>query len=80
MLVIARLVRCSPSQQDDAVVVLPQSRTPPSSPRQVGWRLRERLKLTTVKSNGVFVVPSTERAKVEALAARYGIPLDNRSA
>lgn len=57
-----------------------ESRTPPSSPRQVGWRLRERLKLTTVKSNGVFVVPPNERSKVEALAARYGIPFDNRSA
>lgn len=50
-----------------------EGRTPPASPRQVGWRLRERLKLTTVKSNGVFVIPGDERAKVEALAARYGV-------
>lgn len=57
-----------------------ESRTPPSSPRQVGWRLRERLKLTTVKSNGVFVVPAHERGKVETLAVRYGIPFDRDSA
>ncbi|MDI6625914.1 MAG: hypothetical protein QME55_14375, partial [Brevundimonas sp.] len=53
-----------------------ESRTPPASPRQVGWRLRERLKLSTTKSNGVFVVPPGERAKVEALAARYGIAVE----
>jgi hypothetical protein len=57
-----------------------ETRTPPASPRQVGWRLRERLKLATTKSNGVFVVPGGERAKVEALAARYGIAVDRSAA
>ena len=57
-----------------------ETRTPPVSPRQVGWRLRERLKLATVKSNGVFVVPAEERAKIEALAGRYGIALDRAAA
>ncbi|MDQ7812759.1 hypothetical protein [Brevundimonas sp.] len=57
-----------------------ESRTPPASPRQVGWRLRERLKLSTTKSNGVFVVPPGERAKVEALAARYGIAVERQAA
>lgn len=52
------------------------SRTPPASPRQVGWRLRERLKLATAKSNGVFVIPASERGKIEALAARYGVSAD----
>lgn len=53
-----------------------ESRTPPASPRQVGWRLRERLKLSTAKSNGVFVIPASERGKIKALAARYGIAVD----
>lgn len=57
-----------------------ESRTPPANPRQVGWRLRERLKLATAKSNGVFVVPAGERAKVEALAARYGIAVERQAA
>lgn len=46
---------------------------PPASARWVGWCLRERLKLTATKSNGVFVLPASERAKVEALAVRYGV-------
>ena len=45
----------------------------PASARWVGWCLRERLKLTAVKSNGVFVLPASECAKVEALAVRYGV-------
>ncbi len=45
----------------------------PVSARWVGWCLRERLKLTATKSNGVFVLPASERAKVEALAVRYGL-------
>ena len=44
----------------------------PVSARWVGWCLRERLKLTTTKSNGVFVLPASEGAKVDALAVRYG--------
>lgn len=52
----------------------------PASARWVGWLLRERLKLTTTKSNGVFVLPATERVKVEALAIRYGISTDQRAA
>jgi hypothetical protein len=45
----------------------------PASARWVGWCLRERLKLTATKSNGVFVLPASERPKVEALALRYGV-------
>ncbi|MEJ6789555.1 hypothetical protein BrevBR_08365 [Brevundimonas sp. BR2-1] len=48
---------------------------PPVSARWVGGQLRDRLKLTTTKSNGVFVLPQSERARVEALARRYGVPL-----
>lgn len=46
------------------------------SARWAGWCLRERLKLTPTKSNGVFVLPDSERAKVAALAARYGASVD----
>lgn len=45
----------------------------PVSPRWVGWRLREGLKLSTAKSNGVFVVPASEGDKVRALAHRFGV-------
>ena len=45
----------------------------PVSPRWVGWCLRERLKLTPTKSNGVFILSERERPKVEALAVRYGV-------
>lgn len=45
----------------------------PASARWVGWLLRDRLKLTATRSNGVFVLPESERAKVEALAVRYGV-------
>lgn len=52
----------------------------PASARWVGWQLREGLKLTAVKSNGVFVLPEGERAKVEALAIRYGVSSGPRAA
>jgi len=52
----------------------------PVSARWVGWQLRERLKLTAVKSNGVFVLPEGERAKVDALAVRYGVSTGQRAA
>lgn len=52
----------------------------PASARWVGWCLRERLKLTTTKSNGVFVLPPSERAKVVALAIRNGVSLEQRAA
>jgi hypothetical protein len=41
--------------------------------KRVGWLLRDRLRLVTTKSNGVYVVPEGERRKVEALAIRYGL-------
>jgi len=52
----------------------------PASARWVGWCLRERLKLTTRKSNGVFVLPPSERAKVVALAIRNGVSPEQRAA
>jgi hypothetical protein len=43
------------------------------SNKWVGGFLRRRLRLATTKSRGVYVVPRTERAKVDALATRFGV-------
>jgi hypothetical protein len=43
----------------------------------VGNFLRTRLRLKTAKSNGNYVIPPTERARVVALAGRYGVVLDD---
>jgi hypothetical protein len=45
----------------------------PVSNKWIGNLLRNRLHLSTRKSNGIFVVPVSERAKAEALAAKLGI-------
>ncbi len=45
----------------------------PVSSKWVGSFLRTKLKLTTAKSNGVYVVPASEQPKILALAARYGV-------
>jgi len=39
----------------------------------VGWVLRERLGIVPVKSHGKYVVPQTERPKLERLAKRAGL-------
>jgi hypothetical protein len=44
----------------------------PMTPRWIGHMLRARLDISTHKSGGVFVVPASERPKVNALALRYG--------
>ena len=41
--------------------------------RWVGGILRKRLNLQTYKSHGVYVVPASERTKIELLCTRYGI-------
>jgi hypothetical protein len=46
----------------------------PMTHKWVGYMLRVRLGVATHKSGGVYVVPVSERAKVEALARRYGLP------
>jgi hypothetical protein len=43
------------------------------SNKWVGGFIRSRLHLGTLKTGGVYVVPATERAKLAALAERYGI-------
>lgn len=50
------------------------------TPRWVGFQLRSRLSLLTVKSHGTFVVPETENEKLQQLFVRYGISQVERSA
>jgi hypothetical protein len=45
----------------------------PITNRWIGGILRKRLNIRTYKSHGVYVVPATERTKVEILCARYGV-------
>lgn len=45
----------------------------PITPRLVGSVLRTRLRLLSYKTHGIFVVPVTEKAKVDALCPRYGV-------
>lgn len=45
----------------------------PMTNKWVGGFLRNRLRLTPTKTGGVYVVPRTELAKIEALAHRYGL-------
>lgn len=45
----------------------------PVSNKWVGFVLRKGLRLSTHKSNGIYVVPVSEKAKIGALAARLGI-------
>lgn len=44
----------------------------PRSNRWIGHVIRTRLHLTTRKSDGVYVIPATEKPKIEALSARMG--------
>jgi hypothetical protein len=41
--------------------------------RWIGSILRKKLNLQTYKSHGVYVVPLTERPKIELLCGRYGV-------
>ena len=45
----------------------------PITNRFVGGILRKRLRLLTYKSHGVYVVPASERPKVDQLCIRYGV-------
>lgn len=45
----------------------------PITNRFVGGLLRKRLRLLTYKSHGVYVVPATEKAKIDQLCIRYGV-------
>jgi hypothetical protein len=45
----------------------------PITNRWIGGVLRRRLNLRTYKSHGIYVVPMSERSKIEALCGRYGV-------
>ena len=45
----------------------------PRTNRWIGHILRTRLHLITRKSDGVYVIPATEKPKIEALIARMGV-------
>lgn len=45
----------------------------PISNRFIGGILRKRLRLSTYKSHGVYVVPASEKSKVAQLCVRYGV-------
>ncbi len=45
----------------------------PITARIIGGVLRKRLRLTTYKSHGVYVLPATEKTKVDELCIRYGV-------
>lgn len=45
----------------------------PITNRFIGGILRKRLRLSTYKSHGVYVVPVTEKEKVDQLRIRYGV-------
>lgn len=48
----------------------------PMAVKAVGWLVRSQLGLVTMKTRGVYVIPQSERVKVEASAARYGLDLE----
>jgi len=43
------------------------------TPRWVGFQLRSRLSLLTVKSHGTFLIPDSEEERLQRLFLRYGI-------
>jgi len=45
----------------------------PISNRFIGGIIRKRLRLFTMKSNGVYVLPATEKSKVVQLCVRFGL-------
>lgn len=52
----------------------------PMTNRWVGGFLRNRLRLSLMKSRGVFVIPQSEKPKIDALAKRFGITEEALSA
>jgi hypothetical protein len=43
----------------------------PVSQKWVGHIVRKNLRLATHKTNGVYIVPISEKPKIDALSARY---------
>lgn len=46
--------------------------------KSIGFIVRRKLQLRTQKSRGVFILPWTERAKLKALYARYGLTTERQ--
>jgi hypothetical protein len=46
------------------------------TPKWIGSIIRKKLHLITQKRHGVFLIPFTEKPKLDMLYERYGIPLD----
>lgn len=51
----------------------------PLAPKAVGSLVRCKLGLETMKTRGVYVIAQSERAKVDALAERYGLTRDGHA-
>lgn len=49
----------------------------PITPKAIGFVVRTKLRLPTVKSHGVYVIPQTERPRIAALAARHGVEVES---
>ena len=45
----------------------------PITNKRLGWMIRSRLRVQTTKSNGIYVIPQAERARLDALATDFGI-------
>ena len=49
----------------------------PITSKAVGFVVRTKLRLPTVKSRGVYVIPQIERSRIAALAARHGVAVES---
>jgi hypothetical protein len=50
------------------------------TPKSIGFMVRTKLRLPTVKSNGTYAIPATHRPQIAALAARHGIQTEEAEA
>ena len=48
----------------------------PLTPKALGWLVRSKLGIETTKTRGVYVIPQSERVKIDVHAARYGLQTD----
>lgn len=49
----------------------------PITSKAIGYVVRTKLRLPTMKSRGIYVIPQVERARIAALAARYGVAIES---
>ena len=77
--VLANLFRTSPTYQPLSVVTMGYNEEAalrgegPISIKSAGWIIRHKLGIESTKTRGVYVIPQSERGKVDTLAARYGV-------